>query len=199
MSPEVVSALIGAVVGGGISAGAGWLLQIKGEQRRETRLRKLFEIVLMDDLAAAPELFARLRDDLYKTGLVWRVTLNEIIASRDLYWKYKEQLMLFDADLRKALAAYYLKTQQSLTLLDSAQKGIDNAYDAVEELARRISLEDGSRPDEAKEEAKEILQHQVGQAEYSKVAVRQEMDKLVGQIDESKRLHKMVSEYQCRP
>jgi hypothetical protein len=195
VTPEVVAALIGALVGGGISAGAGWLLQIKGEQRREARLRELFKIVLLDDLAAAPDLFARLKDDLYKTGLVWRITLNEIVASRDLYWRYKEQLTLFDTDLRTALASYYLRTQQSLALLENAQKVTDETYDAVEELARSIALEDGSRPDEAKEEAKEILHHQVTQAEVSKGVIRREMDNLIGQIEESKRLKDMVASY----
>lgn len=194
MSPEVTAALIGAIVGGGISAAAGWVLQYNGERRREARLRELFRIVLTDDLSAAPELLTRLRDDLHKTGLVWRISVNEIVASRDLYWKYKEHLVLFDPTLRKDLATYYLKTQQSLVMLEAAQQFKDNLADRTRELARNIILQTGKDANEAEATAKEMLHDQVLQAQYSDKAIHQEMDKLVEQIAEARRLKKHIAE-----
>jgi hypothetical protein len=188
VSSDVIAALIGALVGGAISLLAGWLLQRNADNRRENRMRELFKTILLDDLNNAEELFGRLRDDLDKTGLVWQVTLNEIYASRDLYWKYKEHLVLIDAKLRKEISSYYLRTQQSLVLLDNSQKFKDNMADRTREITQRLVIESHQNPVQAEQIAAEVLRDSGEQLNHAERAIGQEIGKLTAQIPEAKRL-----------
>jgi len=114
--------VVAAVIGGMIAAGAGWFVTLRIEKYRLRQIGSLLALGIRDDLERSGLLYERIASDWKKTNDVWHETLNELRESRQAYLNQRDSLVLFDdAELRKRLFRYYLRSGELVNQLEYEQ------------------------------------------------------------------------------
>jgi len=133
--------LIAAVVGGFLAAGTGWLLQVRLEASRLTRLKQLLIVGITDDLKTSIDLYARVLDEWEKGQIVWFTTLNELRESRQTFLKNRDWLVLVkDETLRQKVFRYYHRSADHVNLLENQQRRKYEIQTSLNELIRDLQL-----------------------------------------------------------
>lgn len=118
-----MSEIIAAIIGGFLAAGTGWFLQNRAEKDRTDKSRHLLTTAICDDLQHAITLYEKIDDEWGKTKTIWFATLNELRESRQTYQNSKDWIVLFEnADLRKKIFRYYLRSSDLLNNLEYQQR-----------------------------------------------------------------------------
>ena len=133
--------ILASVIGGLLAAGTGWLLDWQRQRAAMKRAKQLFLVGIVDDLQHSLTLYDKIDDEWDKTKTVWFSTLNELRESRQTYLAHKDSVLLIDnADIRKRLFRYYLKTNELINQLEYQQQRIYEIQKRFRELHNNISL-----------------------------------------------------------
>ena len=137
--------VIAALIGGGLAAGTGWFLQVQLEKSRLKRTKKLLTLGIIDDLEQAIHLYERIADEWDKSQTIWFSSLNELKESRQTYQNNKDWILVYDdADLRKQIFQYYLKSADRINTLEYQQRRKYEIEHKLNELIRDIKFRDTS-------------------------------------------------------
>ncbi|MGK2873795.1 MAG: hypothetical protein ACSLFL_16315 [Alphaproteobacteria bacterium] len=143
MSSEIIAAIIGALIGGALSAGTGWVLDRSREKARISKLRELLIIAICDDLQHSINLYEKIAEDWEKTNTVWFPTLNEIKESRYTYQNNKDWIHVFDnAELRRGIFRYYLQSADCINTLENQQRRKYELRSKFNDTVRKIRFDD---------------------------------------------------------
>jgi uncharacterized protein YdhG (YjbR/CyaY superfamily) len=133
--------ILASVVGGLLAAGTGWLLDWQRQRAALRRHKVLFVTGILDDLQHSLTLYDKIEDEWEKTKVVWFSTLNELRESRQTYLSHKDTVVLIEnADTRKRLFRYYLKTNELVNQLEYQQQRIYEIQRRFRELHNNVSL-----------------------------------------------------------
>lgn len=124
---EVVAAIVGAVLGGFLAAGSSLAVNTWQVRRQQGEVRRLFALMLIEDLRVAVTLYEQIAEDWKRSQMVHFPTLNELADSRQIFERSRETAALLkDVDLRTDLFQYYRRsTQQQLKLRNMQQQRHD--------------------------------------------------------------------------
>jgi hypothetical protein len=137
--------LVAALIGGFLAAGTGWFLQVQLEKSRLKRTKKLLTLGITDDLEQAIHLYDRVGDEWDKSQTIWFSSLNELKESRQTYQNNKDWILVYeDADLRKQIFQYYLKSADRINTLEYQQRRKYEIEQKLHELTRDIKYRDSS-------------------------------------------------------
>lgn len=161
--------LIGAIIGGILSAGAGAVIEAFREKRKEDRARRLLTTAICDDLNHSVGLYDKLAEDWQKEKIIFFTTINELRDSRQTYINNKDWINIFDdGDLRRSIFTYYLQSADCMTQLENLQR---QKYDLENRYNQSLSQIKLSNPDLSEEDAKaRVTNSMKGESlEYSKI------------------------------
>jgi hypothetical protein len=198
MNIEIVSAVIGAVVGGFLAAGAGLLVEYRKNVSREKKLRALFKTAIIDDLKNSLNLYEKIQEEWSKSNLIWFVTLDEIRKSRRIYEKFYEHILLFKSeDLRQKVFKYYQKSETLIASLGELQKEKYRVDNERKNLLTRIRAQTPSISDEAiNGQVKEAMKDDQIAIQWVNDELTRSINKLNNIIGEAQNLlDKISSEY----
>lgn len=137
--------LLAAFFGGFFAAGTGWFLQVQLEKSRLKRAKKLLTLGITDDLEQAIHLYDRVGDEWDKSQTIWFSSLNELKESRQTYQNNKDWILVYeDADLRKQIFQYYLKSADRINTLEFQQRRKYEIAQKLHELTRDIQYRDNT-------------------------------------------------------
>lgn len=149
MSSEIIAAIIGALIGGSLSAGTGLFLQRAREYARLSRTKELLTMAICDDLEHSISLYEKIDEEWKKTKIVWFSTLNELKGSRHTYENNKDWVHIIDAPkLRREIFRYYLQSADCISLLENLQKRKDELRTKIWDIVSQIKLNDPNKTDE---------------------------------------------------
>jgi len=135
--------VIAALIGGFLAAGTGWLLQVQLEKSRLKQTKKLLTIGITDDLEQSIHLYDRIADEWDKSQTIWFSSLNELKESRQTYQNNKDWILVYDnADLRKQIFQYYLKSTDRINTLEYQQRRKYEIEHKLNDLTRDIKYRD---------------------------------------------------------
>ncbi len=135
--------VVAALIGGFLAAGTGWLLQVQLEKSRLKRTKKLLALGITDDLEQSIHLYDRIDDEWDKSQMIWFSSLNELKESRQTYQNNKDWILVYeDADLRKQIFQYYLKSADRINTLEYQQRRKYEIEHKLNELIRDIKYRD---------------------------------------------------------
>lgn len=133
--------IVASVIGGLLAAGTGWLLDWQRQRAILQRHTVLFLTGIIDDLQHSLTLYDKIEEEWEKTKTVWFSTLNELRESRQTYFAHKDLIVLINnADTRKRLFRYYLKTNELVNSLEYQQQRLYEIQRRFRELHNNISL-----------------------------------------------------------
>ncbi|RJO60291.1 hypothetical protein C4544_05365 [candidate division WS5 bacterium] len=139
---QIIAAVVGAIIGGFLAAGAGWFLDRKREEARRAEVRSLLSTGISDDLQHSIQLYDRMLEDWERSKVIWFATLIELRESRQTYLNNKDWIVLFDnAELRKKLFRYYLKSTDLINTLEYRQRRKYEIEDKFNDLTRSLQLQ----------------------------------------------------------
>ena len=137
--------IIAALIGGFLAAGTGWFLQVQLEKARLKRTKKLLTLGIIDDIEQAIHLYDRISDEWDKSQTIWFSSLNELKESRQTYQNNKDWILVYDdAELRKQIFQYYLKSADRINTLEYQQRRKYEIEHKLNELIRDIKFGDAS-------------------------------------------------------
>jgi hypothetical protein len=137
--------IVAALIGGFLAAGTGWFLQVQLEKSRFKRTKKLLTLGITDDLQQSVHLYDRIADEWDKSKTIWFSSLNELKESRQTYQNNKDWILVYeDADLRKQIFQYYLKSADRINTLEYQQRRKYEIEHKHNELVRDIKYRDTS-------------------------------------------------------
>jgi len=135
--------VIAALIGGFLAAGTGWFLQVQLEKSRLKRTKKLLTIGITDDLEQSIHLYDRIADEWDKSQTIWFSSLNELKESRQTYQNNKDWILVYEnADLRKQIFQYYLKSADRINTLEYQQRRKYEIEHKLNDLTRDIKYRD---------------------------------------------------------
>ncbi|BCZ95813.1 hypothetical protein SC029_04700 [Legionella pneumophila serogroup 1] len=180
MTNELIAALGGAVVGAVISGVIGWLLPLLQERRNAKQKLKLFTTALMDDLAHAPQLFDRIKNDWQKTGIVYFEYLIELKERRKIYQQYSDYVLLYPEKLRKQIFYYYLKSDKLIFLLETLQNRFSYLMNQYVTTVNKIKLE---YPDIDHTQATELANRLHIAEDQEAIKIKENITEQINEID----------------
>lgn len=201
MSSETYAALIGAIIGGLLSFGAAWFLQIQDQRKRDEKEKKrlddtraLLRTALKEDLERAPSLFDSLSEKYQITQEVWIITLGEIRTSQAVYWRNQDTFYLLTEKERKKAADYYLRVHQILGILEAAHNLITADKDKIRAYAQHLMLTIGNMDgNTATNHAEADYADEVARMTSNKAIIEQEFQKLTVTRADAESLLKLLS------
>ena len=159
--------MIATIIGGMIAAGTGWFLNWRTDNARIRLARSLLAIGICDDLEHSESLYERIGDDWERTKGIWFATMNELRESQQAYLNQRDSAVFFDdADLRKRLFRYYLRSGELINQLEFCQRRKNEIQREFDSLAQTILARGEIQTwEEARKTA--LLQMQQEDAEYT--------------------------------
>lgn len=196
MNPEIIAAIVGAVIGGFLAACAGLIVEWRKGTNREKNLSRLFSTAITDDLKNSISLYEKIQEDWSKSSLIWFVTINELRKSRQTYEKYNEHVLLFKSpELRQRISKYYLRSETLISTLETMQNRkyfIDNKY---KQTLIDIKIREGSLADEAvTAKAEELMKNEATELKWINDSIPKSVNKLDSLITEAQNLLDKISE-----
>ena len=118
-----VNTIISTFVGGALAAGTGYLFERRKDFVRIDQTRRMLSAGIRDDLKHTIGLYEKVSEEFEKTQTIWFATLQEIRESRFLYNNNRDWVHVFnDHELRRRIFLYYLKSMNTINMLEFNQK-----------------------------------------------------------------------------
>lgn len=135
----IVSTFTGAFV----AAAVGYLFEVKRENSRMAKARRLLRVAISDDLQHSVSLYDKIAEEWEKTHTVWFSTLNELRESRFTYQNNKDWIHVFENQgLRRSIFRYYLQSAERINILEYQQRRKYEIQSRLNETLRDIKFKD---------------------------------------------------------
>jgi len=193
---QIIAAVIGAIIGGFLAAGAGWFLDRKREEARLSKVRSLLSTGISDDLQHSIQLYDRILEDWERSKVVWFATLIELRESRQTYLNNKDWIVLFDdSQLRVKLFRYYLKSADLINTLEYRQRRKYEIENKFNDLIRTLKLQNPTfTHDDAVRTAVSYMETEDKEYTFLKESIPEAVNKLPTFKSEAKELLDRVSQ-----
>lgn len=126
--------ILAAIVGGFLAGATGWFVSWRNDCRALKQKAGLFTRAIKDDLNKSKLLYKKIIEVLEKHNTVWLDTLGEIEASRDIYNKNKEWILVYSETLRNSISDYYYKSAIGIYYL----RYLQNRKTEIEVMAGKL-------------------------------------------------------------
>lgn len=178
-----------AVLGGGLAATAGILVEVWKEWRRKVALRDAITLLIKDDLKNVQPIYERIVEDWHRAHIVSFSTTAEFGASRAAYLKNSDWIVfLDDAELRRDLVRYYQKSYEVIAMLETNQRRKYEIERELNQLARTMAIQYGRDYEGAKASAAALMVPEAQELKHTETALPETINRVRDMKAEAEKL-----------